>query len=155
MSCKDESSRSSFLRFLRSFVETFNLIGAAPRTVFLKDLRRISPVDLSHSLRTRTDRPILFDVRNRHELDCFPFTICDALQVGALDWEALLNAVPSQNIVVLYGANGESVADMTIASLPENCEVWMLRGGLEEWCETGLPVNGLHDQHACPEEEAR
>lgn len=155
MSCEDESSRSSlFVRFLRNFLEAFNLLGSGPGTIFLKNLRRISPVDLFHLLRTQTDRPILFDLRNRHELNCFPFTICDSLQVGELDWETLLNAVPSQNVVILYGADDESAAGMTLSSLPEGCEVWMLRGGLEEWCETGLPANG-HDEHACPKEEAR
>ena len=59
------------------------------------------------------------------------------------------------DVVILYGANSESVAHLTISSLPEGCEAWMLRGGLQEWCETGLPDNGLHDQQACSEEEAR
>jgi hypothetical protein len=144
MICKDEQSRSFFSRFLRDFVEAFNPMGPDPRTIFLRDLRHISPVELSHLLRTRTDRPILFDLRNRGELDCFPFTICDSLQVADLDWEDLLYAVPSQNVVVLFSTNDESVTHMTIPSLPGSCEVWMLRGGLQEWCETGLPVNGLY-----------
>jgi hypothetical protein len=155
MICKDEQTRSFFLRILLNFVEAFNPMGPDPRAIFLRDLRHISPVDLSHLLRTRADKPILFDLRNRHELDCFPFTICDSLQVAELGWEDLLYFVPSQNVVILYGANDESVEHMTIPSLPGDFEVWMLRGGLQEWCETGLPVNGLHDQQACSEEEAR
>jgi ABC-type xylose transport system substrate-binding protein len=75
-----------------------------------------------------------------------PFTICDSLQVGELDWEALLYSVPPKNIVILYGSNEDSVAQMTISLVPEGIELWMLRGGLQEWCETGLPVDHLHDQ---------
>jgi hypothetical protein len=151
MICKDEVSGSFFSRILRSFVEAFTPMGS-DGTIFLRDLRRISPVDLLHLLRTRTDRPILFDLRNRHELDCFPFTICDSLQVADLDWDALLDSVPSRNTVILYGASDESVAHTTISALPTGCEVWMLRGGLQEWCETGLPVDRLHDQQVSSEE---
>jgi hypothetical protein len=149
MSWHDKSSRAVLLSFIRNALQAFNPIGVDPETIFLKDLPRISPANLSHLLR-RTDQPILFDLRNRHELDSFPFTICDALQVGDLDWEALLNSVPSQNIVILYGANDESVAEMAISSLPTGCEVWTLRGGL-----SGQPVNDLHHQQACSEEETR
>ena len=152
MFCKDTQSQSSFWRFLRGFVEAFTPMDSDPRTICLRDLRRVSPVDV---FRTLTVRPILFDLRSRHELDSFPFTICDSLQVADLDWQALLSSVPSQNVVILYGATDESVAHMTISSLPEGCEVWMLRGGLREWCETGFPVNGLHDQPACSEEEVK
>jgi len=34
---------------------------------------------------------------------------------------------------------------MRIASLPEGLDVRILRGGLQEWCERGLPVNPLLD----------
>ena len=149
MICKDEHRRSFFVRLLRNIVEAFAPMDSNPGTIFLRDLRRVSPVDLSHSLWTLTDRPILFDLRNGHELDSFPFTICDSLQVGELDWKALLNSVPSRNVVILYGANPESVAHMTISSLPQGCEVWMLQGGLQEWCEAGLPVDGLQDRQVC------
>jgi hypothetical protein len=152
MICKNEQSRFSFLRLLRYFVQAFTPMGWDPGTIFLRDLRHISPVDLFHLLRTRTDRPILFDLRNRHELDCVPFTICDSLQVGDLDWEDLLYSVPPKNIVILYGSNEDSVAQMTISSVPEGSELWMLRGGLQGWCETGLPVDHLHDQKVGSEE---
>lgn len=154
MICKDEQSQSFFSRFLRNFVEVFSPMDSDPRTIFLRDLRRISPVDLFQSL-PLTHRPILFDLRSRHELDCFPFTICDSLQVADLDWEALLYSVPPRNVVILYGSNDKSVARMTISALPAGCEVWMLRGGLQEWCETGLPVNGLHHQQVRSEQEAK
>lgn len=155
MNCKDEASRSFFSRFFRNFVEAFNPMGSDPGTIFLRDLIHTSPVELSGLLQTRTHRPILFDLRNRHELECFPFTICDALQVGDLDWGALLDSVPSENVVILFGTDNQSVAHLKIFSIPEGCEVWMLRGGLQEWYETGLPLNALHDQQAYSKKEVR
>ena len=54
--------------------------------------------------------------------------------------------------MILYGTNDESVAHMRIASLPEGLDVRILRGELREWCETGLPVNPLHDHQVGSEQ---
>lgn len=108
MICKDEQRGSFFARFLRTIVEAFNPIASQPGTIFLRDLRRISPVRLSHMLRTLTDRPILFDLRNKHELDRFPFAISDVLQMADFALDATLRSVPPQNLVILYGTCGKS-----------------------------------------------
>jgi hypothetical protein len=137
--CKHD--RSLFVRIFRKVIEAFTPLGPDPGTILLRDLRHISPVALFHLLPTLSERLILLDLRSRYELDCFPFAICDSLQTADLDWEALLHSVPPRNVVILYGSNDESVAYMTIASLPKGLDVLNLRGGLQEWCETGLPLN--------------
>jgi hypothetical protein len=142
---EDEQGRSFIARVFRKVFEAFIPKGSDPGTIFLRDLRRISPVDLFYLLPNLIDRLIILDLRSSSQLDDYPFAICDALQAADLDWEALPHSVPPHNVVILYGSNDESVAHMRIASLPEGLDVRILRGGLQEWCERGLPVNPLLD----------
>ena len=142
---EDEQGRSFNARVFRTIFEAFIPKGSDPGTIFLRDLRRISPVNLFYLLPDLIDRLIILDLRSTSQLDDYPFAICDALETADLDWEALLHSVPPHNVVILYGSNDESVAHMRIASLPEGLDVRILRGGLQEWCETGLPVNPLRD----------
>ena len=149
---EDEQGRSFIARVFRKIFEAFIPKGSDPGTIFLRDLRRISPVDLFYLLPNLIDRLIILDLRSSSQLDDYPFAICEALQTADLDWEALLHSVPPHNVVILYGSNDESVAHKRIASLPEGLDVRILRGGLREWCETGLPVNPLHDHQVGSEQ---
>ena len=102
-------------------------------------------MDLFYLLPNLIDRLTILDLRSTSQLDDYPLAICKALETADLDWEALLHSVPPHNVVILYISNDESVAHMRIASLPEGLDVRILRGGLQEWRETGLPVNPLRD----------
>ena len=150
---EDEQSPSFIPRVFRKIFEAFIPKGSDPGTIFLRDLRHFSPVvDLFYLLPNLIDRLIILDLRSSSQLDDYPFAICEALQTADLDWEALLHSVPPHNVVILYGSNDESVAHKRIASLPEGLDVRILRGGLREWCKTGLPVNPLHDHQVGSEQ---
>jgi len=92
---EDEQGRSFIARVFRKTFEAFIPKGSDPGTIFLRDLRHISPVvDLFYLLPNLIDRLIILDLRSSSQLDDYPFAICEALQTADLDWEALLHLVP-------------------------------------------------------------
>jgi hypothetical protein len=83
---EDEQGRSFIARVFRKIFEAFIPKGSDPGTIFLRDLRCISPVDLFYLLPNLIDRLIILDLRSTSQLDDYPFAICDALQAADLDW---------------------------------------------------------------------
>lgn len=104
---------------------------------------QISPEDLSSMFVDCPNKPIMFDLRTRKEVDLYPYVIPGALLTTNVSVSTLLPSIPPRSTVVLYAAE----------QTPNNCSLarwqapdsrfYMLKGGLRAWWEAHLPLESV------------
>jgi hypothetical protein len=87
----------------------------------------------------------LFDLRQKDDIDRFPFMIPGALLTTSANVLDLIDWIPPQAIVVLYGAEKISAHADLIASLPADAHFYLLEGGIKSWRIAKFPMEPIEE----------
>ena len=91
------------------------------------------------------ERLILFDLRQKDDVDRFPFIIPGALLTTSANVLDLVDWIPPQAIVVLYGAEKMSAHAGLIARLPQDAYFYLLEGGIKSWRIAQFPMEPIEE----------
>lgn len=86
------------------------------------------------------ERLIVLDLRHVDDVERFPYVIPEALLTTQASLPELVDWIPPQAIVILYGADRISAHADLIASLPQDAHFYLLEGGIKSWRQAKLPV---------------
>lgn len=92
-----------------------------------------------------SEKLILFDLRRKDEIDRFPFMIPGALLTTSVNILDLVDWIPSQAIVVLYGAEKIAAHADLIERLPADAHFYLLEGGIRSWKIAKFPMEPIEE----------
>jgi rhodanese-related sulfurtransferase len=114
-----------------------------------KRLNPLSPADLYSQLAGRPEKPIIIDIRERREIEAFPYIIPGALVSANVSFSVMIPWIPPRSTVVLYASD----------NIPDHCNApsvitlvsrgYVLDGGLRAWHEAGLPLESVTKYQRC------
>lgn len=88
---------------------------------------------------------ILFDLRQTDELERFPFIIPGALLTNRARILDVMDWIPPQAIVVLYGAEKISAYSDLIRRLPQDAHFYLLENGVKSWRHAKFPMEPIEE----------
>jgi hypothetical protein len=114
-----------------------------------KQLNPLSAADLYSQLADLSEKPIIVDIRERREIETFPYIIPGALLSANVSFSAMIPWIPPRSAVVLYASD----------SIPDDCNPprviklasrgYVLDGGLRAWYTAGLPLESVSRYQWC------
>ncbi|MGH9738123.1 MAG: rhodanese-like domain-containing protein [Candidatus Acidiferrales bacterium] len=104
------------------------------------------------SLARLSDQPgeglILLDLRGVHEIEKHTYSIPGALLTINVELATLVRWIPPNSTVVMFADETIAAHDGRLRVAGRKLKVYSLEGGLQAWCESGLPIEpvALHDR---------
>ncbi|MGA9885264.1 MAG: hypothetical protein WBQ34_16235 [Candidatus Acidiferrales bacterium] len=86
---------------------------------------------------------ILLDLRGVHEIEKHTYSIPGALLTFNVDLAALVRWIPPNSTVVVFAAETIAAHDGRLRVSGRKLKVYSLEGGLQAWCESGLPLEPI------------
>lgn len=107
----------------------------------MKDqISEISAAELSSLLVNLPHKLIIFDLRERNEIDLYPYGIPGALLTANVSLHLMLPAIPPQSTVVFYAADRKPIDFDLLHPFSLKPNFHLLKGGLRAWWEAHLPL---------------
>jgi len=91
------------------------------------------------------EKLIIFDLRPFAEVERFPFIIPEALLTTRVNLLDLVDWIPPQAIVVVYGADRITAHRDLIERLPQDAHFHLLEGGVKGWQRARLPMEPVSE----------
>lgn len=128
--------------FFRSFFRT-QRDGSPAADLGPAGTSHINAVQLASLFSCASQKLMVFDLRSLTEIEQYPRTIPGALLTTHVDLCTLVPWIPPETIVVLYATEEvpRRFAQLTVS--PGRPKIRLLDGGLQLWCQEGLPVENV------------
>jgi rhodanese-related sulfurtransferase len=103
----------------------------------------ISAIELAAFCWSASDRLMVFDLRENSQIEEYPHAIPGALLTTHVNIATLIPWIPPKTIVVLYAAEDVPLRFAHLSAPPAEIKLYMLRGGLRSWWQSGLPLEDV------------
>lgn len=128
---------------MKRHYEGFEAMWKILKNPLSKRMDSINVTEFLQLLESVPDKIIIFDVRDRSEINAYPRMIPQALLATDLSLSALMPWLPPEMWVVLYGENSVSENSIsrdyeTLRTLRPDARFRALKGGLRAWWEAQL-----------------
>lgn len=109
----------------------------------LKEMVEISAEHLSALLKPLSSTLMIFDLRQRDEVENYPYIIPGGLLTTKIDVPALIGWVPPRTWVVLYATDRIPSSSSRLHLLRGDLSFYVLSGGLRAWWAADLAMESV------------